>query len=148
MGKVMRCYFAHPIESRGTPEEAEIIEELNLRRVVVHNPFDGEDEMMLEKYGRTKYYPDPPFELGIEIWMSCLRQVARDDMIVVYVPDGERLSGGVGIEMFHAWQMKKFIQIISKDKHPSIAYVLKHSRGGQLFNSIEDWKNQRQARWD
>ena len=52
----MICYFAHPYESIGTPEEKEIIDELKSRRVIVINPFDGEDKMMQEKYGVDNYY--------------------------------------------------------------------------------------------
>ena len=144
--KKYKCYFAHPYESRGTPEEAEIIEELKSRLVEVLNPFDGEDEMMLKKYGRTNYYPDPPYKMGREIWAKDLRQVAEADMILVYVPAGVRLSGGCGIEMFHAYQLHKFIQIISISKHPAFAYVL--TGANQMFESIKDWKGNRKLRWD
>jgi hypothetical protein len=140
------CYFAHPYESRGTPEELEIIKEFKSRMVTVYNPFDGEDEMMLAKYGRTNYYPDPPYKLGREIWAKDLRQVAEADMILVYVPDGERLSGGCGIEMFHAYQLHKFIQIISKSRHPAFAYVL--TGPNQMYDSIKEWKRNHQLRWN
>lgn len=140
------CYFAHPYESQGRPEEAEIIEELKSRRVVVYNPFDGENEMMLKKYGRTNYYPDPPYKMGREIWAKDLRQVSEADMILVYVPEGERLSGGVGIEMFHAYQLHKFIQIVSSSRHPAFAYVL--TKGNQYYDSINSWKIFRQTRWE
>lgn len=111
----------------------------------VLNPFDGEDKMMLEKYGRTKYYPDPPYRLGRDIWAQDLRRVAECDMLVIYVPEGERLSGGCGIEMFHAYQLHKFIQIISVSRHPAFAYVL--TGGNQMFESIEDFDNLRKFRW-
>lgn len=144
--KKFKCYFAHPYESRNEDEAKTIMGELKARRITIVNPFDGEDELMLKKYGRTNYYPDPPFELGVEIWMKDLKQVAKCDMILVYVPDGTRLSGGCGIEMFHAWQLKKFIQIISKSRHPAFAYVLKHGKG-QMFNSINDWIKTNRIRW-
>lgn len=142
----MKVYFAHPYESMGSKEAREIIEELKSRKLEVVNPFDGEDDLMREKYGVENYYPDPPFQLGVDIWAQDLRRVAQADMILVYVPEGERLSGGCGIELFHAWQLKKFIQIISMSKHPAFAYILAHSNG-QMFRSINDWKNYRQLRW-
>lgn len=140
-----KCYFAHPYESRDSPEEAEIIAELESRGCTVLNPFDGEDELMLEKYGRTNYYPDPPYKLGREIWMKDERQVSESDMILVYVPDGTRLSGGCGIEMRMAYLWHKFIQIISKSRHPAFAYVL--TGGNQMFDSIDNWKRNKQLRW-
>ena len=148
MGKKtkMRCYLAHPYESRNSPEIKDIIEELMSRGVKVVNPFDGEDDLMLKKYGRTNYYPDPPYKLGREIWAKDERQVAECEMLLVYVPDGVRLSGGCGIEMRMAYLHHKFIQIISKSKHPAFAYVL--TGGNQMFESIKDWKNLRQLRWD
>ena len=144
--KKYKCYFAHPYESRGTPEEAEIIEELKHRLVEVMNPFDGEDSMMLAKFGRTNYYPDPPYKMGREIWAKDLRQVSECDMILVYVPDGKRLSGGCGYELSKAYDQHKFIQIISKSRHPAFAYVL--TGANQMFESIKDWKGNRKLRWD
>ena len=135
----VKCYFAHPYESRDTQEEAEIIAELKSRHIEVINPFDDEDEMMLEKYGRTNYYPDPPYKLARDIWCKDLRQVSEADMFLVYVPDGQRLSGGCGYEMAEAYKQHKFIQIISSSRHPAFAYVLTGST--QMFNSIKDWKN-------
>ncbi len=142
----MICYFAHPYESIGTSEETEIINELKSRQVTVINPFDGEDKMMQEKYGQSGYYPDPPFKLGVDIWAQDLRRVAEANMLLVHVPEGTRLSGGCGIEMFHAWQLKKFIQIISVSKHPAFAYVMAHSNA-EMFSSIEDWKKFNKLRW-
>ena len=98
-----KCYLAHPYESRDDDEIKEIIDELKSRGVTVVNPFDGEDKLMLEKYGRTNYYPDPPYDLGREIWMKDERQVKECNMILVYVPNGQRLSGGCGIEMRKAY---------------------------------------------
>ncbi len=141
----LKCYFAHPYESRNTPEEQEIIKELESRRIMVINPFDGEDEMMLKEYGRTSYYPDPPYELGRKIWAQDLKRVAECDMILIYVPEGVRLSGGCGIEMFHAYQLHKFIQIISKSKHPAFAWVL--TGGNQMYETVEDWKKYRIFKW-
>jgi len=144
--KKIKCYFAHPYESRDSPEEAEIIEELEFRRIEVINPFDGEDEMMLKKYGRTKYYPDPPYKLAREIWIKDERQVAEADMILVYVPEGTRLSGGCGIEMRKAYDWGKLIQIISASKHPAFAYVL--TGANRQFETIKDWKVFKEMRWD
>lgn len=140
------CYLAHPYESRDCEEIKEIIKELEERGVTVVNPFDGEDELMLKKYGRTNYYPDPPYRLGREIWAKDERQVANCNMILVYVPEGNRLSGGCGIEMRMAYLWHKFIQIISKSRHPAFAYVL--TGGNQMFDNIKDWKNNRRLRWD
>jgi len=147
MIKKFKCYFAHPYPSIGSPEEIEILEELKNRRVDVVNPFDDEDDFMLTKHGRTSYYPDPPYKMARGMWIKDLRQVAKCDMILVYVPDGMRLSGGCGIEMFHAWQLKKFIQVISNHWHPAIAYVL-DSKGNQFFNTVEQWKKHKQVKWD
>lgn len=139
------CYLAHPYESRDSPEIKEIIEELKSRGVTVINPFEGEDDLMLKKYGRETYYPDPPYKLGREIWVKDEAQVAACDMILVYVPDGSRLSGGCGIEMRKAYDWNKFIQIISKSRHPAFAYVL--TGPNQMFESIEDFKKMRKVRW-
>lgn len=144
--KRLRCYFAHPYESKDGPEAKWIIEILESRKVIVVNPFDGEDEMMLAKYGRTNYYPDPPYKMGRDIWAKDERQVAECDMILVYVPEGVRLSGGCGIEMRMAYLWHKFIQIISISKHPAFAYVL--TGGNQMFESIDDFENLRVLRWD
>ena len=144
--KKLKCYFAHAYEARDTPEETLIIEELKSRGVDVINPFDGEDDMMLEKYGRTSgYYPDPPYKMAREIWAQDLRRVAECDMLLVYVEPGKRLSGGCGIEMFHAYQLHKFIQIISSSKHPSFAYVL--TGGNQMYESIDNWLRFNKLRW-
>ena len=140
-----KCYFAHPYESRGTPEEAEIIEELKSRRVEVVNPFNDEDEMMLAEYGRTNYYPDPPYKMARGIWGKDERQVNECDMILVYVPEGTRLTGGCGIEMRMAYLWHKYIQIISKSKHPAFAYVL--TGANVMFESIEAWKNNKRLVW-
>lgn len=145
MSKKMSCYLAHPYESRDSPEIKEIIDELKSRRIVVVNPFDGEDELMLVKYGRKAYYPDPLYKMGREIWAKDEQQVAKCDMILVYVPDGERLSGGCGIEMRMAYLWHKFIQIISISKHPAFAYVL--TGGNQMFESIKEWKRHNVLRW-
>lgn len=142
----MKCYFAHPYESRDTQAAKIIMDELKSRRIEVINPFDGEDDMMLAKYNRTNYYPDPPFNMGAEIWAKDMRQVAEVDMLLVYVPPNTRLSGGCGVELFHAWQLKKFIQIISQSKHPVFAYIMKHSNA-EMFNSIFDWQKFRKLRW-
>ena len=141
-----KCYFAHPYESRDSEEVKEIIKELESRRVTVVNPFDGEDQLMLNKYDRTNYYPDPPYKLGRDIWAKDERQVAECDMLLVYVPEGQRLSGGCGIEMRMAYLWHKFIQIISVSRHPAFAYVL--TGGNQMFLSIDDFKKMRQFRWD
>ena len=141
----LKCYFAHTYESKDSPAAKEIIEELGSRGVIVVNPFDGEDEMMLKKYGRTNYYPDPPYKLGREIWAKDERQVSDCDMILVYVPEGVRLSGGCGVEMRMAYLWGKFIQIISMSRHPVFAYVL--TGGNQMFENIADWKIYRQVRW-
>ena len=141
-----KCYFAHPYESIGTPEVDEIIKELKSRGVTVIDPFDGENDMMLKKYGRTNYYPNPPYKMAREVWGKDLRQVFDCDMFLIYVPDGTRLSGGCGYEMAHAYFWHKFIQIISHSKHPAFAYVL--TGGNQMFDSIEDFKAMRQLRWD
>ncbi|KKL55117.1 hypothetical protein LCGC14_2258590 [marine sediment metagenome] len=140
------CYFAHPYESRFSPEETAILNELIDRRVEIINPFDVEDSTMFKKYGIESYYPDPPYKLGREIWQKDLKYVAECDMILVYVPDGTRLSGGCGIEMFHAFQLHKFIQIISKDKHPAFAYVL--TKGNQMYDSIQNWIHNKMLVWD
>ena len=146
--KKYKCYFAHPYESRDGPEAAVIIEELKSRLVEVVNPFDGEDAMMLAKYGRTNYYPDPPYKMGREIWAKDMRQVNECDMILIYVPKGVRLSGGCGIEMYEAYLHGKFIQIISSSRHPAFAYVL--TGPNQMYESIADWKigPKRKLRWD
>jgi len=144
----LKCYLAHPYESRLTPEIQIIKDELIHRRVEVVNPFDGEDKLMLEKYGRTNYYPDPPFKLGVEIWAKDKRQVEKSvDMLLVYVPDGKRISGGCAIELWLAHQQKKYIQIISKSRHPAFAYVMAHGKV-DMFDSIEDWVKFKRARWD
>lgn len=145
--KKFSCYFAHPYESRLTDEAKMIIEELESRKVKVINPFDGEDELMLSKYGRTNYYPDPPFHLGVDVWSKDMRQVSACDMLLVYVPDGQRLSGGCGVELFKAWQEKKFIQIISKSRHPVFAYIMAHSNA-VMYNSIDDWIHHRPFMWE
>lgn len=142
----MICYFAHPYESRNTKEAKIIMDELKSRRVIVLDPFDGEDEMMRKKYGVDTYYPYPPFQLGVDIWAQDLRRVAECNMLLVYVPQGNRLSGGCGIEMFHAWQLKKYIQIISVSRHPAFAYVMAHSNA-EMYESIEDWKKFNKLRW-
>jgi len=141
-----KCYLAHPYESQNSEEIQIIKDELVARRVKVVNPFDGENELMLEKYGRECYYPNPPFQLAVDVWTKDMRQVSECDMLLVYVPDGKRLSGGCGVELFKAWQEKKFIQIISKSRHPVFAYVLAHSNG-QMFESIENWKKYKELRW-
>lgn len=142
--KRYKCYFAHPWESRGSPEEAEIIEELKLRLVDVVNPFDNEDEIWT-RYGRTGYYPDPPYKLGREIWIKDLKSITECDMFLVYVPEGKRLTGGCGYELAKAYDQHKFIQIISMSRHPAFAYVLTGTN--QMFENIKDWKKYYKLRW-
>lgn len=139
----LKVYFAHPYSTRGGKGEAEILDILTDRPLEVINPFDSEDNIMLKKYGRTKYYPDPPYKLGRDIWMQDLRQVAKADMLVAWAPD--RGSMGTGVEIFHAYQLHKFIQIISAIKHPLFAWVL--TGGNQQFVDIADFRRLKPLRW-
>ena len=149
-GYKLRVYFAHPHFFRNAPEVKKIIEILKSRRVEVINPFDGEDDLMLTKYNRKNYYPDPPRELGISIWKQDLRRVNECDMIVIYVPEGERLSGGCSWELNEAYRLNKFIQIISSNRHPIFAYVLE-GKGriskNQMFETIDDFARLREIEW-
>lgn len=146
----LKVYFAHPHAFKDTLEAKRIIEILKERRVEVINPFDGEDEMMLTKYNRTYYYPDPPRKLGVDIWKQDLRRVTECDMIVVYVPEGQRLSGGCSWELNEAYRLNKFIQIISSNKHPIFAFVLE-GKGriseNQMFETIDDFERLREINW-
>ena len=150
-GYKLKVYFAHPHAFKDSKEAKKIIEILKSRRVEVTNPFDGEDDMMLTRYNRKHYYPDPPLKLGVEIWNQDLRRVADCDMIVVYVPEGQRLSGGCGWELSEAYRLNKFIQIISSNRHPAFAYVLK-GRGriskNQMFETIDDFARLREIQWN
>jgi hypothetical protein len=148
MTKKFRCYLAHPYESQDTDEINIIKKELKNRRVHIINPFVDEEQDILKKYGRDNYYPNPPFKMSVEIWSKDKQQVeSLVDMILVYVPDGTRLSGGCGIEMWMAHQQKKYIQIISKSKHPAFAYVMAHGKA-DMYDSIDAWINNRPMRWE
>jgi len=137
--KKMKCYFAHPDDTRGTPEEKEIIEELRSRRLNVHEPFKRED-YILAKYGVKEYYEGPIyFELAREIWTKDMGAVKNSDMILAYLPYP---STGTAMELAIAYECGKFIQIISPTKHPSYAVY-----ADQLFESIEDWKYHRKYKW-
>ena len=131
----MRCYFTQSYPSKDTSEKAEIIRELISRRIIFTNSFDVEE-----------YELGLSYKLARNILMKHLREVGKADMFLLYIPTNAPFSSGCGIEMFHAWQLKKFIQVISNRRHPEIAYIL-DSRGNQFFTSINDWVKQRQAVW-
>lgn len=148
--KKLKIYFAHPYESIGTFAEYNIITELKKRGFEVVNPFDGENEMMLEKYNRTcGYYPNPPLQMGYEIWDLDMKRVIEEcDALLVFVPEGTRLSGGCGIETWEALKHDKMIWIISHSKHPVFAYILKKSVRAIMYESINDWINHHPIDWE
>jgi nucleoside 2-deoxyribosyltransferase len=137
----LKCYFAHPFETRGSPEEKEILEELESRRLNVHEPFTEED-CILKKYGKTHYYMDGKpiyFELAREIWTKDLGAIKNSDIVVAYLPNRQI---GTSMEVAVAYEYKKFIQIISPIKHPSFAVY-----ADQLFETIADWKRYKEVKW-
>ena len=157
MNKKLKCYFAHPYETRFTPEEKEIIEEIKSRRLELIEPFAEEDNL-LKKYGVKEYYSRPYYELGREMWTKDLGKVRSSDILIAYMPEDVHAKGTMAEvvtayewNQFKIWMGKQgipykdsliFIQIISPMKHPSFTVY-----PDQLFETIGDWKNHRQFRW-
>lgn len=137
MSKKLKCYFAHPGRTKGSKEEAEIIEELKARRIIVYNPFDD----MIQK--RKEFLEDYDYKLARRIWINDFKLLVEADMVLAYQPVG---TAGTGAEIVWAYIHHKFIQIISPIRHPLFAYVL--TGGNQMFETIEEWKNHKQMRWD
>lgn len=137
-GKKYKCYFAHPGRTHGTPEEIEIVNELEFRQVEVHNPFDTQLHMNVENWKEQLEY-----KKARDIWIEDFNAVYKADMILAYQPFG---TAGTGAEIIFAYLNHKFIQIISPIRHPLFAYVL--TGGNQMFLTIDDWKNHKQFRWD
>lgn len=144
MNKKLKCYFAHPWDTRGSEEEKRIIKALEDRRVEVCNPFDGE-EGLWAKYNRKAYYPNPPYKLGREIWILDLHRVKMCDMLVAYLPHTAMCTA---VELAEAYRLEKFIQVISPMKHPLIAYVLDRDGKSQLFKTVEQFEKLKPQRWD
>jgi hypothetical protein len=132
-----KCYFAHPGRTKDTREEADIIKELESRRVIVHNPF--EENIVVRK----EFLESRPYKLARKIWINDFKAVVDSDMLLAYQPVG---TAGTGAEIIWAYIHHKFIQIISPIKHPLFAYVL--TGPNQQFESIEDWKHHKRMVWD
>lgn len=132
-----KCYFAHPGRTKDSKEEAEIIKELEARGCKVYNPFD-ENVIIREKFLESR-----PYKLAREIWIHDFKLVVEADMLLAYQPVG---TAGTGAEILWGFVHHKFLQIISPIKHPLFAFVL--VGGNQMFETIEDWINHRQMRWD
>lgn len=132
-----KCYFAHPGRTKGSKEEAEIIEELESRRVIIYNPFDD----ILNT--RERFLENRTYKQARQIWINDFKHVVDCDMLLAYQPVG---TAGTGAEILWAYIHHKFIQIISPIRHPLFAYVL--TKGNQFYDSIESWKNFRETRWD
>ena len=166
----LRCYFAHPFRSIGLDGEKRIIEILESRRVEVVNPFTGENDMA-KKYGVDAYYPKTPYKLGRDIWTKDLSQLNQCNMALFWIPEDKDLppiynfmttARGCYAEIQHAVEYQNmvlrrdrlrreedkkgyFIQIITKDRHPIIAWAL--CNGNQLYDDIDSFERFRQKRW-
>lgn len=132
-------YFAHPFITRGSIEEKEILEELELRRLMVYEPFKKEEEI-LKSYNVDDYYTRPYWELARRIWTQDLGRIKKSDIMLAWLPEK---SIGTAMEIAVAYEYDKFIQIISPIKHPSYAIY-----ADQLFESITDWKNYKVYKWE
>lgn len=140
MTNKMQVYFAHPYSSVDMLEKNMIIEELKLRNLKVHNPFDGE-EKILKKYGVNDYYENPNWEMAREIWTKDIKAIVKSNLLVAWLPIGA-CGMGTAQEVVIAYNFNKFIQIISPILHPSFAVY-----ADQLFISIKDFINQSEYKW-
>lgn len=136
-----KVYYAHPYKTRGTHIEERIIDELKSRRLIIHEPFTKEAEV-LSKYGVEEYYERPYFELARDIWTKDRGRVIKSDIIVAHIPDDIQAIG-TAMEVAIAYEFGKFIQIISPMKHPSFALY-----ADQLFETVEDWERKRIYKWE
>jgi len=149
----LKCYFAHPFNTRGSEEEKKIISILEERRIEVINPFDGEDRY-LALFGVKEYWQDPLYNIGRDLWKKDLKQIEDCDMLVAYLPEG---SIGTAAEIQFALDCQKkkrrnrandpyLIQIITDIRHPLVAFAM--AQGNQHFETIGDFKILRKCRWD
>ncbi len=134
----LKCFFSHPYNTKGSLEEAEIVAELKARQVEVINPLEYVKEIKDFRFNIS-------YKTIRDYWTKDLKNISECDMILIYVPEGTKLSGGCGIQMFHAYQLHKFIQIITDNPHPAIAWVL--TGANQIYETIKDWKGFHQMRW-
>lgn len=141
MGKKFKCYFAHLTNMIGSEEEADIIEELEFRRIDIINPFDRQKEIR-DKYMKIGWNK-ATYDDYRTIWSSDLSSIAESDMILAWLSNA---STGCGAEIQYAYMLHKFIHIIAPKKHPLYAHVL--TGGNRMFLSIEDWKNNKWFVWD
>jgi len=141
----LKAYLAHSWRRKNHPDKYRIIKALKERKVVVVDPFEGEEELYA-KYGETDYYTNCIYKLGREIWVKDLAQIRDCELFVAWVPNHTNGSMfGVAYELCYAFMNHKFIQIISPRKRVCFAYVL--SKGNQQFETIEDFENVRVMRW-
>jgi len=146
----MRCYFAHPEQYKNREDKYRIIEELESRRLIVLDPFEEEKEV-LKKFGTGSYFEGETYELARAIWTKCLGLISSAQIMVAWIPiiDEEFLRKeptyhtiGVGEEIAHAYNKRKFIQIISPIHHPSFAVY-----ADQYFEDIDGWERMRKYKW-
>lgn len=135
------CYFAHPYNKRKSKAKYKIKQILKERSVNVIDPFIGEYKL-LKEHGVKEYYDDPKYKLAREIWIRDLQKVRECKMLLAWSPEP---SLGTAVELFYAYTHHKFIQIISKKKHPLFAYVL--TGGNQLFETVDDFEKFNVCRW-
>lgn len=135
----LNCYFAHSRQTYGSPEESEILEELQWRRLVVYEPFK-EELKILEKHDIMDYSLTPYYKPGREIWTKCLGAIKKCDVMLAWIP--RRDSIGVSAEIAEAYNAKKFIMVITSLKHPSFTVY-----ADQMYENIADWKHNQQYRW-
>ena len=140
----LKIYFAHPLSKWGSGGERTIIRILESMGLEVVNPFTGE-LAILRKYGLNhgRYYKNPLYKLGIELWTKDLKQIEKCDILLAWIPEK---CMGTPQEIAHAFRHKKFIQIITNIKHPSFAFY--KNKGAQVFSSITDFKKLKQVKWD
>ena len=160
MSNKLKCYFAHPYSSKGTEDEAKILQILKERRIKVIDPFE-EDHKIKRKFNMKE---DDPFDysnikFNREVWIDDLRSIRRSNLVLIWIPE---ISMGVSAELSYALtyqhKIEHFnsgvrddkkrifhIQIITSVRHPLLAYALQN--GNQLFNNIHDFDRMRQSEW-
>lgn len=155
----LKAYFAHPHSKRDSGKKYRIKRALKESGVEVIDPFIDEFKMMRE-HGIKDYYDKPTYKLGREIWNKDLAQIRDCNMMVVWIPE---VSMGTSAELQYGLEWQKrirfqdkgkpaeekrpfLIQMITKIKHPLIAYALQF--GNQQYYSVKDFETKRQFKWE
>ena len=150
----LKCYFSHPVRSRGIYGEQRIMDIIKSRRVEVINSYDKD-------IGVSMKYTPGSYSYWRTIWTENIKQMDKCNIALFWLPEKFEISGCFA-ELQHIVEYQNrimrrnihlnvdeqepyLIQIITRLRNPIIAWALCYNN--QLYDNIEDFEKFRQTKW-